>query len=287
MDAAAEVLPAPGFGACWIFSLTGGGIPVLVMFMHGIAAQTLADRFAWLFDGLCRAVGADARRQRMEAALAWAIWNRVRLLGDRLIALAERVRAGRVPRRRSPRSDTSPRLVRSAAQSPQGGEGEAREVQKPGSPALTLPREFGWVRRMLPETGQYAGLLRYLLRDPETVALLEKAPEAGRVLRPLCHLLGVQTPEFLRRGAVVAPEAAAPIAAEVSPPPEPEVPDRSQSLRPSDRVADDAAVTKDGATVPPAAQPPPPGRSPAEEAALAYARRPGGLYWDGTRMRWS
>ena len=70
------------------------------MFMHGVAAQTLADRFAWLFDGLCRAIGADARRQRMEAALAWAIWNRVRMLGDRLIALAERVRAGRLPRRR-------------------------------------------------------------------------------------------------------------------------------------------------------------------------------------------
>jgi hypothetical protein len=53
---------------------------------------------------------------------------------------------------------------------------------------------------MLPETGQYAGLLSYLLRDPETVALLEKAPQAGRMLRPLCHLLGVQPPEFLRGG---------------------------------------------------------------------------------------
>src|SRR6516164_7856660 len=148
---------------------------VLVLFMVLAAAYSVTDRFTWLFDGLCKAIGVDAQRQRVEAALAWAIWNRVRLLGDRLIALAERVRAGRVPRRRSPRSDTSPRLVRSAAQSPQGGEGEAREVQKPGSPALTLPREFGWVRRMLPETGQYAGLLRYLLRDPETVALLEKA----------------------------------------------------------------------------------------------------------------
>ena len=51
--------------------------------MHGIAAHTLADRFAWLFDGLCKAIGVDAHKRRMEAALAWAIWNRVRALGDR------------------------------------------------------------------------------------------------------------------------------------------------------------------------------------------------------------
>jgi hypothetical protein len=70
------------------------------------ALPSLADRFAWLFDGLCKAIGVDAQRQRMEAALAWVIWHRVRMLGDRLIALAERVRAGRLPRRRVRRSGT-------------------------------------------------------------------------------------------------------------------------------------------------------------------------------------
>jgi len=247
---------------------------VLVTFMGFTAANSLADRFTWLFDGLCKAIGVDAQRQRLEAALAWAIWNRVRMLGDRLIALAERVRAGRLPRRRATRRDTSPRLVRSAAQSPQGGEGEAREVQKPAAcPARPrLPREFGWVGRMLPEAGQYAGVLRYLLCDPETMALLEKAPQAGRMLRPLCQLLGVRPPEFLRRGAVVAQEAAR---AEPTPPsPEPAP---SNASPPSD---EDAAQ-------PPPPPAPEPARPSAEEAALAYARPPGGLYWDGTRMRWS
>ena len=74
---------------------------VLYVFMVLVAAQSLTDRFAWLFDGLCKAIGVDAQKQRMEAALAWAIWNRVRVLGDRLIALVERVRAGRLPRRRT------------------------------------------------------------------------------------------------------------------------------------------------------------------------------------------
>src|SRR6516165_4961761 len=73
---------------------------VPILSMYGIAARSLTDRFAWLFAGLCRAVGVDAHTRRMEAALAWAIWNRVRLLGERLIALAARVEAGRAARRR-------------------------------------------------------------------------------------------------------------------------------------------------------------------------------------------
>jgi hypothetical protein len=58
---------------------------------------SLTDRFAWLIDGLCKAIGVDAHKRRMEAALAWAIWIRVRLLGDRLIALVARARAGKLP----------------------------------------------------------------------------------------------------------------------------------------------------------------------------------------------
>src|SRR6516164_2145208 len=116
---------------------------VLVLFMVLAAAYSLTDRFAWLFDGLCKAIGVDAQKQRVEAALAWAIWNRVRVLGDRLIALAERVRSGRVPRRAARREGTPhPRPL------PQG----EREKSAAGP---RLPREFGWVGRMLPEAGKY------------------------------------------------------------------------------------------------------------------------------------
>jgi hypothetical protein len=163
---------------------------------------------------------------------------------------------------------------------------------------------------MLPETGQYAGVLAFLLRDPEMAALLAKAPQAGRMLRPLCHLLGVQAPAFLRRGAVVA--QVTPLAADVprgelarssgEPAPLRDAADANVSLttehgplpqEEGEKIADgsvatDDAATGDGAVAAPAAQPPPQsGRSAAEEAALAYARRPGGLYFDGKRMRWS
>jgi len=144
--------------------------------------------------------------------------------------------------------------------------------------AIRLPREFGWVGRMLPEAGKYAGALRYLLRDPEIAVLLEKAPQAGRMLRPLCRLLGVQTPEFLRRGAVVAREAPMP-AAEEAPRVEAELGSAEPEL--ANCVAADALMTSEEVAPAPSA------RQAAEEAARAYARRPGGLYWDGTRLRWS
>jgi hypothetical protein len=108
-------------------------------------------------------------------------------------------------------------------------------------------------------------------------ALLEKAPEAGRMLRPLCHLLGVRPPEFLRRGAIAAQEAVAPTAvaevgrAELGPPSTGREP-LASLLLPNDMPADTQTVE-----ITPAAQPPPQsGAAQAEEAARRYAQRPGG-----------
>jgi hypothetical protein len=207
---------------------------------------SLADRFTWLFDGLCKAIGADAHKRRMEAALAWAIWNRVRLLGDRLIALIARVRAGKLPMRRTAGAGVKPSA-------------EPRPAAAARAPSL-LPREFGWIRRVLPQTTQYAGVLSYLLDDPDVATLVEKTPQTGRILRPLCHLLGVKTPEFLqgRAGLDAAPSQTpeAPVAAE--PPPTAEAPPQ---------------------------QPPSPAR--AQAPTVGWYQRPGGLYWDGRRWQWS
>jgi hypothetical protein len=157
------------------------------MFAH---SPSLADRFTWLFDGLCKVIGTDAHACRMEASLAWAVWNRVRVLGARLIALIARARAGRLAARAKGTPHPGP--------PPQGGR-EKSAGAGAGAHDRLLPRGFGWMRRVLPRTAQFAGVLSYLLRDPEVVAMLEKTPQAGRILRPLCYLLGVPAPEFLRR----------------------------------------------------------------------------------------
>ena len=247
--------------------------------MHGAAAYTLTDRFTWLIDGLCRAIGSDAYKRRVDAVLVLAIWNRVRRLSERFLAVVARVQSGR-PRRRH---EKSPDPDRSALR-PDPPQVRERE-KSAANAAVKLPREFGWIRTLLPETGQYAGVLAYLLRDPEMAALLEKAPEAGRMLRPLCHLLGVRAPEFLRRGAVVAPT---PVGVEAPRSSDPRLTPALSTPEGGEGEAAEAAVADDGAGVTPATQPPPhSAHEQAEEAARRYAQRPGGLYWDGTRMRWS
>jgi hypothetical protein len=243
--------------------------------MHWTAATTLADRLRWFVDELCKTIGADAHARGMEAALAWAIWNRVRLLGERLVRLAERMRAGKHQVIHAPRAEPGPRAPKSS------------ETQC--SATASLPGDFGWVARLLPHTAQFAGILHYMLRDPELAALVEQAPQAARIVRPLCHLLGVKEADFLRprRDGEAAPSpallrlaaerpagdpgaaAAAGVGAAVPPSPDPPEPP--------------------GAPPPPAVVPPVPVPDPAAERARieAYYKRPGGLYWDGRRLQWS
>jgi hypothetical protein len=253
--------------------------------MSGIAAHTLADRFAWLIDGLCKAIGGGAHRRALEAALAWAIWARMQRFGERLAALSAQMRAGRLRAPRMTRRDTSARPP------PPSGEGDARaRVER------VLPQDFGWLRRLLPETTQFAGALAYLLRDPEVAALVDKAPEAGRILRPLCHAMGVKAPAFLwrRRGAEAAlgkPEA---------PGGAPEM-EETATLRLTRYAGEDVGGTAAaiGAEPPAASEKETPTpilpRDAGEGAANATPRppqvphhlRPGGLYWNGRRWDWS
>ena len=63
-----------------------------------------------------------------------------------------------------------------------------------------LPRQLGWLLRMVSGTAAYAGQVQRLLADPEMAALLAGSPQAGHILRPLCRMLGIQPePGLLRR----------------------------------------------------------------------------------------
>ncbi len=65
---------------------------------------------------------------------------------------------------------------------------------------LRLPRAFGWINKRIPEAAPPAGTLEDLLlnRADEVQALLKDAPQAGRLLRPLAHALGVRAPAYLK-----------------------------------------------------------------------------------------
>ena len=72
-----------------------------------------------------------------------------------------------------------------------------------------FPGGFAWLVRLMGwRVAGYGLQLRAILVAPEMVALLAAAPQAGRILRPMCRMLGVET-ALLRPGrATVAVRAA-------------------------------------------------------------------------------
>ena len=123
-------------------------------------------------DGLCRAIAACGTGAWLAGPLMLLLWSRLRRTAERFARLAEKVRAGALP---PPR-----RRLRSP-----------RPAQPP--PPL-LPRGFAWLVRRLPQAASAASQLQHLLADPAMADLLAAAPQAGRLLRPLCQMLGVRPP---------------------------------------------------------------------------------------------
>ncbi len=185
----------------------GRGIRVLVVFMDPADPRTPAERFAGILAWLNRSLAAAAVKNRAAAPLILLLWPRLNRLAARFASLAARVAAGTA----TPRQRTLPR--------PAGA--------RPRKPYARLPRRFGWLLRLEREAAAAAGSqLRHLLADPEMADILAAAPQAGRLLRPLCRMLGVQPPPALapaprRSRPRTAPNhaAAAPAAPPSGPPP--------------------------------------------------------------------
>ena len=149
------------------------------------AALGLSYRLALVIDGLCRAVGVRSAEDRSIPAvvLNYLAWVRLRRLAVRFAALMAAVRAGRLAAARPAHrrvADPFPRL--------------------PPPPPLPfrLPRGFGWLLRLVPETAAYTGQVEHWLAHPELEAVIAAAPQAGRILRPLCRMLAIPPPPALR-----------------------------------------------------------------------------------------
>ncbi len=148
-----------------------------------------AERFARLVAALCRAVAAGHGRG-IPGPLVLLVWSRLRRMAVRFARLAARVRAGALPARAAP-----------------------RRPGRSGPPPPPLPRKSGWLISLVPQAAASASQLQHLLADPEMAALVAAAPQMGRILRPLCRMLGVVPPPGLcseRRPAPARPRPAAP-----------------------------------------------------------------------------
>ncbi len=122
------------------------------------------------------------------------LWLRLQRLNNRLTRLYERWQTKTLPK---PRPTTKrPTSVRAPP-------AEIPELPAPGMPLveapLRLPRGRGWIIRRIPESGPSAGALHDLLQQPHTREFVQAAPQAARLLRPLCHALGVDQPAWLQR----------------------------------------------------------------------------------------
>lgn len=183
-------------------------------------ALSVADRFALIIGGLCRAFAARTRppncgspwnsaqsaplhpkwgpngEHLLAGAVAILIWNRLSRMTARFAKIAAHIHAGTLPKRRARKSPTDKNTGHTSASCP-GLQAGMPSASFPGSPLPRLPRAFGWLVRLVPVAACYRSQLLHLLSDPEFATLLPAAPQVGRILRPLCWMLAIRLPESL------------------------------------------------------------------------------------------
>jgi hypothetical protein len=145
-----------------------------------------ADRFTCLMEGLFKDVAAEAPLGWVAIPLIKLLWRRLRRMSRLFISIMARFHAGTLPAPGCARRRVAP--ARPAAAS------DPSEGPRPQDKA----RRFGWVLQVT-----YAAMVRRfdlieMLDDPETPAIYAEAPQLGRVLRPLCRMLALRPPAWLR-----------------------------------------------------------------------------------------
>ena len=140
-------------------------------------APSLSQRLTLVVQALRAAIAAHAARDRAAVALAWLVWPYLNRLAARFAALTARVQAGKV----AGAVAVAPAVTRLRA---------APETPRPRPPGL--PQGFAWLARLAPSILPLRSQVCHLLGDPELAALLAATPQAGRILRPLCRMLGIE-----------------------------------------------------------------------------------------------
>ena len=127
--------------------------------------------FTSVLTALQAAIAVVAARERSLTALLVAVWGRIGRIGTRLERLIALWRAGMLP---------APR---------------AWHGRVPGPPAIRALSDFpatpAWLLVAVREAAPFATRLESILTEAECEAFLAAVPQARRLLRPLCRMLGV------------------------------------------------------------------------------------------------
>ena len=130
--------------------------------------------FTAIFTGLQAAIAVVAARERALTVLLVAVWGRIGRISTRLERLIALWRAGMLPKPRAPHGRVP------------GASG--------GKPRSPLPITPAWLLVAVREAAPFAAGLEHLLSEAECEEFLAAAPQARRLLRPLCRMLGVGVP---------------------------------------------------------------------------------------------
>jgi hypothetical protein len=144
----------------------------MVFFIDKYVAFVLSGpmlNFTTVLTALQAAIAVVAARERALTVLLVAVWGRIGRIGARLERLIALWRAGMLPK---------PRAARGAGA---GG----------GWPRAALPTTPAWLLVAVREAAPFGARLEAMLSEAECVAFLAAVPQARRLLRPLCRMLGV------------------------------------------------------------------------------------------------
>ncbi len=140
------------------------------------------QRFAAAIGGVLEAIGRAFNPNPNPPVPGLVIYHYIRRTQARFIVLITRLitrlLAGLPARTRAPRK---PR------------EKPAQTERK--TPRLRLPSRRAWLAHEIGWFGRnYASGIAHTLNQPETAALIASSPQAQRLLRPLCRMLGLTVP---------------------------------------------------------------------------------------------
>jgi hypothetical protein len=171
--------------------------------MEQPATLSVAAAFTLILDGLMNAIAARIADYPFTAEMVVFLWKRVNRVKNRFLALAAMIQAGKIPPERGSR--------------PRSGKRSGGRVGPDGiNWRKWLPMGtfawLCWLMRSLPNrfgAAQFGGQLRQLLDRSDMRALLAATPKAGRLLAPLCFMLGIE--DSLLWPVCPAPEVLAPV----------------------------------------------------------------------------
>ena len=182
------------------------------------ATTVLGQAFAMVVNGICAVVARQAHAHGVAALavlLSQVYWRIARRIG-RLDRLVQHWHAGTLP---------TPRIRAPRIRTPRPAEDSPAQT-RPAVPRT--PDSHAMLLRLAQPTAQYRGHLETFLERPDTRALVKAAPQAARILRPLCRILAIDLPEYLRLPPRQRPEPRPPANASAKPssPPPPTSTDR-------------------------------------------------------------